>query len=671
MTLYQEFNNAGLAVIPLKDGRPTVKWSAFFERLPTKEEASGFRGREYGLVCGKPSGVIGIDIDTDDTDEIYMLAGESPVHKRGTKGFTAFYSYNGESSHLWKHNGEVICELLSDKRLTTIPPSPHRKTGEPYVWLEEGLIDARLPVLSEDFIVEMDKLFPRPAPKIRTEHYVDEDIDLGQAEEMIAYINPSLPRDEWITIGMALRDEFGDAACNLWHEWSSKSNKYNLRDAQSVWRSFCHDGVTIGTLIHYAKQGGWEKEYQYQESEFSVDISYIFEKKSKPLKVHGLVGEIAEWITETAMYPQPILSLGAALTFIGLVKGRRICGRTDLRTNMLCMNLAPSGGGKNHPQHCINKLVKSCGLDRHMMGEPTSGTAMLTGLENKGLISLLMIDEIGRWLGNLSLKNVSGHQREILDNMVKLFSCANGTFYGRQYANEKENPQKVLEQAHFCCLGSTVIEKFQQSVTSSEIIDGFLNRWLLFYADSLPDEQSVKRSVPPQALVDRIMAYIDANPRPTDAYGNPEPTEMSMTPEAMDLFMAFKQKSKELKLDTPYPLNQLYARSAEHVEKVAMCLADDLFVGTNDINLAIQIVEQSNETIKHFANGIADNQHEADLNYVFDIIKRNPNISRNKLTQKTRRIENRKRTDIINQLIEGDEIIATKQGKKLTFITRS
>lgn len=675
MTLYDDFWAAELCVIPLKDGRPVVKWSQFFDRLPTPEEVSQWRGREYGLVCGSTSGVIAVDIDDDDLAEsIYALAGNSPVRKRGSKGFTAFYRYNGELSHLWKKDGVVICELLSNKRLTTIPPSPHRKTGEAYQWLDLPLAGTELPFLSDSFIAGMDALYPRPVYALKSPEYVRDDIDLSQACEMLDYISPSCSRDEWVQVGMALRDEFGDAACNLWHEWSSKSEKYNLRDAQAAWRSFCHDGVTIGSLVHMAKAGGWVKEYHYSEPEggFGVDISYIFKKapETKVLEVHGLVGEVARWITETAIRPQPVLSLGAALVFVGMMKGQRVRGVTNLRTNILSLLLAPTSAGKDHPQRCIDDLAQACGLAGHVMAEPTSGTAMLTGIAKGDCISMLLIDEIGRFFGNLSLKSSAGFQREIMDNVVKLFSSAGRTYRGRQYANERENPQVVLHQPHFCFLGATVPERLAASVSSAEMIDGFLNRWLVFASDVRPDKQrGIKYSPPPVHLVERIMAWLDSNQRQRDQYGNPSPQEVRFTPEAWDVFTRFDELSiKQLDLQ-PYPINQLYARSAEHAEKVALCLADDGVIGVRDIELAIDIVNQSNEHITRFAESVVDNQHEADVKFVLDAIKREgkAGIPKNKLTRTTQRLDNRRRTDILNQLIDGEQIRVEKDGKMLRF----
>ena len=66
-------------------------------------------------------------------------------------------------------------------------------------------------------------------------------------------------RHVWLTIGMAIEAHYGDAGRSLWDEWSATApDKYSLDDQDRVWRSFKGSGVTIGTLFHYARHGGWE-----------------------------------------------------------------------------------------------------------------------------------------------------------------------------------------------------------------------------------------------------------------------------------------------------------------------------------------------------------------------------------------------------------------------------
>lgn len=75
--------------------------------------------------------------------------------------------------------------------------------------------------------------------------------------EAISYIPPE-DRDVWIQVGMAVKDEMGDAGFEIWDLWSQGAANYKPRDAKAVWRSFRGRGVTVATLYKLAKEYGWE-----------------------------------------------------------------------------------------------------------------------------------------------------------------------------------------------------------------------------------------------------------------------------------------------------------------------------------------------------------------------------------------------------------------------------
>ena len=78
--MFLQFLSRGLCVIPLRKGVPQFEWSRYYEAMPTDDEARGWDDaghKEYALLCSKQSGVIALDIDTNDTATFYMLAGET------------------------------------------------------------------------------------------------------------------------------------------------------------------------------------------------------------------------------------------------------------------------------------------------------------------------------------------------------------------------------------------------------------------------------------------------------------------------------------------------------------------------------------------------------------------------------------------------------------------
>lgn len=69
-------------------------------------------------------------------------------------------------------------------------------------------------------------------------------------------LDPSCPRDEWIKIGMAVKDA-GEDLFEEWNAWSARGEGYNEKDALVAWESFKPGKITLGTLLFLANQNGW------------------------------------------------------------------------------------------------------------------------------------------------------------------------------------------------------------------------------------------------------------------------------------------------------------------------------------------------------------------------------------------------------------------------------
>jgi putative DNA primase/helicase len=79
------------------------------------------------------------------------------------------------------------------------------------------------------------------------------------------YFIPADERDAWLKMGMAIKSELDDSGFDLWDDWSQNAPSYKQSDAKDVWRSIKpNGGVTIGTLFHDAKAGGWRDDSAYQ-----------------------------------------------------------------------------------------------------------------------------------------------------------------------------------------------------------------------------------------------------------------------------------------------------------------------------------------------------------------------------------------------------------------------
>jgi len=81
----------------------------------------------------------------------------------------------------------------------------------------------------------------------------------GRIRAALACIPADLPREEWVRIGAALKNELSDGGFELFDEWSQRGASYRAADARSTWRSLSADGgITIKTLFFVAIEHGFD-----------------------------------------------------------------------------------------------------------------------------------------------------------------------------------------------------------------------------------------------------------------------------------------------------------------------------------------------------------------------------------------------------------------------------
>lgn len=172
----------GISVVPIAAGskkpgqwsqadgwRGMSEWTRFSERMPTSIELEHWErwpNSGIGVVCGKLSRIVALDKDYDlpagGNDALNAIIPYSPVAKKGEKGWTKFYLYNGEPSKSFDVGGHRVLDILSDGRQTVVPPTAH-PSGCNYVWLSEETLDNilsvdELPRLPDDFIAQVERV---------------------------------------------------------------------------------------------------------------------------------------------------------------------------------------------------------------------------------------------------------------------------------------------------------------------------------------------------------------------------------------------------------------------------------------------------------------------------------------------------------------------------------
>jgi hypothetical protein len=149
----------GLSVTPVKGKIPSLKgWQEIHgdSILAGRYDDKWLYATGIGMLTGKPSGIIALDIDITQADQhlkpiLDELLTKIPPLYLGRIGNRSkpplrFFKFNGEASRKWQ---DLKIELLSTGNQCLMPPSLHPDTGDRYTWAENKLSQIDLDLLPD------------------------------------------------------------------------------------------------------------------------------------------------------------------------------------------------------------------------------------------------------------------------------------------------------------------------------------------------------------------------------------------------------------------------------------------------------------------------------------------------------------------------------------------
>jgi len=394
----------------------------------------------------------------------------------------------------------------------------------------------------------------------------------------------------------------------------------------------------------------------------------------------NLLAEIVDWMTSTAIYPQPFLALAAAITAIATCAGRRFSGPMDVRTNIYCIAIAASGSGKEHQLTCLNNLFFAADLIELFAGEEIASGAAIESSIAQHAVQLFQIDEFGHFLKSvLNPRAVNSHRRDILVKLTKYTGAATRLAKGTEYANKKERQRVDVHQPCVCLYGTTVAAPLWEAISCANLDDGSIARMLCFETDeNYPDPRKPEISARdvPQSIIDALRRLVAGD---ADAIGfaasksvmldgrhPPGLINVNLGPEADPLANAMMREQVDLKRQhQKSPFGPVVARWFEHVHRLALIRAlsrDQLtpVITANDLTWARHLVDHCLHTLVADANRyLADTEHEATLKRLIDILRQRGRMTGSQLARATQFLSRRTRNDAIAQLIEAGLVLQT------------
>ncbi|MFC5584457.1 bifunctional DNA primase/polymerase [Nitratireductor kimnyeongensis] len=474
-------------------------WQTFGDRLPTDIELrhwNSWPGAGVCLVLNKTIKVL--DVDTDDPDiraALLKVIPDSPVKKRGAKGFSAFYRGSETiTSRSFNLGGERVLDLLAYGKQTVIPPTLHPDTGKPYFWTEgsETLIDVPpedLPELPEDIVDRIEDAlseFGYLPP-------IERDVVYGDADTAWREINDlALANlDAWVPdLGLPrLHRSMGGYRAVAGYRPSGsgkpteKRNRHLSIHASGIkdWgdndRSYTPiDLVMVTRLCAFQDAFDWLRDKLGIEppkvnvealkanaerrrnkgdiapekplsipAEAVNDESVVVEKTSKAVRAPmgemnphdtkmqgGIMGAVSRWMLESAWRPVPEFATIGAIAFCAALFGRRYASPTGLGLNLYLMGIAGPGFGKDHPLKALQNLMADAGMQYLVgPGDITSDSALEHVIRQRACFVMPM-DEIGVFMQATGGRNAGGYERRIRKVLLDIYTKGDGMWTGKQ-----------------------------------------------------------------------------------------------------------------------------------------------------------------------------------------------------------------------------------------------
>jgi len=237
--------------------------------------------------------------------------------------------------------------------------------------------------------------------------------------------------------------------------------------------------------------------------------------------VPGVVGEIVDWIVATSRRPNRVLALGAAITVVGTLIGRRAAGPTRSATHLYAVGIAPTGSGKQHLLDSVIRLMEAAKASNHIgPSKFFSLSAVLDLLSSKPLV-LCPQDEIGVFLRAITSRKATSHESAVSQILRGLWGISFASMPTPAWAQRE---MQLISCPALSIFGVSTLEEFHAALQGESAVKGFLNRFLALGSNLrvMDRDPETDPSCVPSTLSNALQAlYLWSGPESLIQIGNP------------------------------------------------------------------------------------------------------------------------------------------------------
>jgi hypothetical protein len=679
-----------LSVIPTIGKRPIEKeWSRWCtERQPEELIEKYERERKLpaygiGLCLGPASGIVALDVDSDSRDILDFVANTlplSPVRKRGSKGYTAFYRPGAgmRSCNAFRtnqgENGKASegIEILWTGRQTVLPPSYNPDAERNYTWLtndtlEDVTLDS-LPVL-EMRDVERVFTFIRSFGNSNSKRNTTDVFTGGRNNRLTVVACAMLCSEPWESDEI-LAQKLLDVD-SLEHEkpYFSDADEPEYKNA---------NGSAFGAALIFIRRHRAQLNKKGVLSEtkpMQIDIKQVMSSaKSTETprfpESKGLIGEIKNAIMRiNRSGGQDELATGAAIAICSTLASNRFhIDARPVNTHQFMLCVARSGKGKGAAVKIAEGLFfheKLKSMNLRGLSNYSSIAAFVEHLPAQRT-RLDIIDEFGSVLKGFSSQ--SDLKKELEGLLCSIYSNGAGYFVGHN--TKGQNRQGACYSPSVSIFANVQEDTLVKFATASMLQSGFLSRFLYFSAKENtqfnPNYLDAIDLTPIAEECSRIFPYNGMEVVGTDGsittdIGQIEPTRAALfyaegvKEYRKGLDRWFYEKERETLARGDLITSTFLTRQFEMADKIAVTNAicmDRREITKNDFDYACEVIKACMARAGSFLKEMAsETPFDKSKQKVFNLIEKNTPISRKELLFKSK-IKVRIFDEIIRDLIE-------------------
>ena len=732
MAAAQSYIRRGYRPVPIPAGSkgPRIKdWPSF--TCVEDEAHNHFSGQgNIGLIMG--AGIVCVDLDHQSVLAIadqFLPPTGCVIGRPGRPQCHWFYRLaDGEllPSKGWKAkvDGKAVnlIDLLSDGKQVVVGPSVH-PTGDTY----DDMVGEPATVTADKLMEALANLFAKAKAGLgaKNEEVVDDPktkipVSNGKPTQWRAcpdgekpgtaynrdYPGPLLVRHAWVRLGGGPENE-------LWrspHKKAGEKHSATLRPHLGGWQFYNfssgasmpqHENFSpFGLLAHLEHGGDFVAAaralracgYGDDTTDTDVDLSGILgtkAKRTKPvakvapaepfpvdcLMPPGLIGDIIRHNLQTASNPQPILALSGALALMSVITGNKVRSFPNNHTygNLFILALAPTGAGKDHARRLNRAILDQAGAQKLRGAESIGSAAGIISALDKQSVLLMQIDEIADLLVTVKNATKSPHLYQISPVLKQLKTSAGATYMGPALKHEEN--LKELTNPHLVLYGTSVPGGFWEAVTTSQVTDGLLGRFIIFEATGYARTVDASAEGIPSGIIDRARWWADLVTHSGNlAAVSPQPFLIEHTHEARARAIEHAKLINARQMvehGTDPQRAALWARTAENTNQLALlCACSRMLAGAlpgdidrpppvveiGDVNWAIKLSNWlTRNLVQKVAGYVGETPWEIILKKMLRAIP-DEGISQYGLRRKFRSLKGRELPEAIAQLVEAGDI---------------